>query len=71
MAKKPEVTMTRIKLRQPQEEVIVEPSMPHGRQQAVLRGGPMRMVVAAVLDAGGKVEIDHETHTITITATPK
>ena len=41
------------------------------RRQVALSGAPMQMVIDAVIDAGGNVEIDTETHTVSIVVTPK
>ena len=41
------------------------------RHERVLHGGPMRMVVEAIIASGSPVEIETETHIVTITAVEK
>ena len=41
------------------------------RLRRVLHGGAMRLIADAVIAAGEPVEIETETHIVTMTATPK
>ena len=41
------------------------------RNNAILNGGPMRLVTEAAIAEGGSIEVDTSTHIVTITAVEK
>ena len=63
------ISMVREPRPQPTMEEIE--SRDRDRLRRVLHSGPMRLVADAVIAAGEPVEIETETHIVTMTATPK